>query len=47
MDIYFWVNDLQYDEKRGGWDYQLRNKDGTIYGWVKEDNTRKPSGNRS
>lgn len=35
------VEGWDYDEKRGGWDYKLRDKDGKVYGsWVQEKNTK-------
>lgn len=37
-----WVDDYQYDDVRGGWDYLLRDKDGNVYEkWVREEDTTK------
>lgn len=37
-----YVNAYEYDYGRGGWDYQLRDEDGTIHGkWVREEDTKK------
>lgn len=37
-----WVKDYEYNKDRGGWDYQLREEDGTVYGtWVREEDTKK------
>lgn len=35
------VEDWDYDEERGGWDYKLRDKDGKFYGWFKETNMQR------
>ena len=40
-DFLKWVNDYLYNEERGEWDYQLREEDGTIYGWVKQEDTKR------
>lgn len=48
-----WVKKYEYNEERGGWDYQLREEDGTVYGelvgedgtvhwkWVREEDTKR------
>lgn len=37
-----WVKDYEYNKERCGWDYQLRDEDGTVHGtWVREDDTKK------
>lgn len=35
------VENLMYNEKRGGWDYMLRNENNKIHGWVKETDIRR------
>lgn len=42
FDFLKWVDDYQYDNVRGGWEYLLRDKDGNVYEkWVREEDTTK------
>lgn len=37
-----WVNKADYDDVRGGWNYIVRQEDGTVYAdWVKETNLKR------
>lgn len=42
FDYLMYVVESDYDEVRGGWDYQVKGEDGTIYyQWVKETDLKK------
>lgn len=36
------VHDYEYNQARGGWDYRLRDEDGTVdKSWTREEDTKR------